>query len=233
MLKTMEILNTERHRDLSMHAAAIDHPHCVQVVIGEFPHAATSCPLFFVKDPETGRFNVLALFGFQPGDLLVEGADVKGADRGRALFVPLELVRQGFFADGDSIAIDIDHPRFGPGGTVPLFDAMGDPTDEMRLIQRSIGALIAGRAATAAFIADMTRLRLIEAIHIPLRFDDGQNLTLEGLYTISLDALQDLSDADALALFRNGHLAAALCIHASQRQVAVLAQRRNDRITMG
>ncbi|MDE1918517.1 MAG: SapC family protein, partial [Sphingomonadales bacterium] len=112
-----------------------------------------------------------------------------------------------------------------------LFDAMGEPTDEMRLIQRSLGALVAGREATEAFTAEMMRLRLIEPIDISLRFDDGEKLTLEGLYTISLDALHDLPDADVLALFRAGHLATAITIQASQRQVSALAQRKNNKIT--
>jgi hypothetical protein len=225
MTANLELLNSQRHRDVSMHATTLDHPHCVQVIISEFSLAATSCPLFFVKDGETGRFNVMALFGFRPGELLVEGAE-----NGKALFVPLELARQGFFIEGENIAIDLDNPRFGAGASVPLFDASGEPTDETRLVQRSIGTLVKGREATRAFIEEMVRLRLVEPIDISLRFDDGEKLTLEGLYTISLDALQDLDDATALSLFRNGYLAAALCIQGSQRQVLALAQRRNERI---
>jgi hypothetical protein len=224
-IEKLELLNSERHRNVSMHVAATDRPHCVQVIIGEFGLAATSCPLFLVKDPETGRFNVVALFGFRPGELLVDGAD-----KGKALFVPLELARQGFFIEGDTIAIDLENPRFGEGASAPLFDASGEPSDETRLIQRIIGTLVQGREATRTFIDDMVRLRLVEPVDISLRFDDGESLTLEGLYTISLDALQDLDDATALSLFRNGHLAAALCIQGSQRQVMALAKRRNDLI---
>ncbi|MGL1213375.1 SapC family protein, partial [Vibrio parahaemolyticus] len=60
------------------------------------PPAATTCPLFFVKDPENGQFNLVALFGFRPGELLIDGAD-----KGQAPFVPLEIVRQGFYTVGD------------------------------------------------------------------------------------------------------------------------------------
>ena len=228
MTEILELLNSEAHRDLSMHPGSTEHPHCVQIVIDEFSRAATTCPIFFVKDPETGRFNVVALFGFEPGELLVEGADA-----GQALFVPLEIARQGFFINGENIAIDVAHPRFGEGATVPLFDAMGEPTDETRLVQRTIGTLVKTRETTAAFVQAMVEHQLIEPIAINLSFDDGQKLTLDGLYTISLDALSHLDDATALALFRNGHLAAALTIQGSQRQVLALARRRNDRIGQG
>lgn len=206
-----------------MHGTAKGHPHCVQVVLAELNQAATCCPLFFVKDPETGRFNLVALFGFKAGELLVEGAD-----KGQGAFVPLEIVRQGFYAAGENIAVDLAHPRFAPGGTIRLLDPLGEPTDEMRLIQRTIGALMAGRSATEAFVETMARLRLIDSIDITLSFDDGETLTLEGLYTISLDALNDLDDSEIVRLFRNGYLGAALTINGSARQVAVLARRRNE-----
>lgn len=222
MSQDIVVLDTQAHRDLHMHATGGNHPHCVQIVLGEVAPAATTCPLFFVKDPENGQFNLVALFGFRPGELLIEGAD-----KGQAPFVPLEIVRQGFYTVGDSIAIDRADPRFAPGGTIALFDPMGEPTDETRLIQRSIGALVHGRAATRSFIEAMTRHRAIETIDITLNFDDGEKMTLEGLYTISLDALNELDDQDVIALFRKGWLQAALAIQAASRQIGVLARRRN------
>jgi len=223
--KTLELLNDTHHRDLRMHGVAVGHPHCVQLVIGEFARAAACCPLFFVKDPETGRFNVVALFGFESGELLVEGAD-----RGNAPFVPLELVRQGFYTHGEHIAIDRDHPRFAADGRIRLFDDLGNPTDETQLIQRSIGLLVQGRPATDSFIEAMVRLRLVEQFNISLSFDDGKTLTLDGLYTISLDSLHALPDADIIRLFRNGYLDAAMTIQSSRQQIALLAHRRNERL---
>lgn len=223
MQPDLVILNAERHRNTRMHPVAKGHPHCVQVVLNELTQAATCCPLFFVKDPETGQFNLVALFGFRAGEILIEGAD-----QGHAPFVPMEIIRQGFYAVEDTIALDQAHPRFAPGGSIPLFDAMGEPTDETRLIQRSIGALIQGRAATRVFINTMAALRLIEPITFTLNFDDGEKFNLMDLYTISLDALNDLDDSEIVRLFRDGSLAAALCIQGSIRQVGVLAQRRNN-----
>jgi hypothetical protein len=206
-----------------MHAVVGDHPHCVQIVLGELSQAVTCCPVFFVKDPETGQFNLVALFGFRAGELLIEGAST-----GHAAFVPLEIVRRGFYAVGENIAIDQSHPRFAAGGTIALFDPMGEPTDETRLIQRTIGALVQGRAATRTFITAMVGLRLIEPIDFTLNFDDGEKFLLRDLYTISLDALNDLDDSEIVRLFRNGWLSAALCIQGSIRQIGVLAQRRNQ-----
>jgi hypothetical protein len=221
----LALLSAEQHRDLRMHSLAGEHPHCVQIVLNEFALAAAVCPIFMMKDPETGQFNVFALFGFAPKEILVEGAD-----QANAAFLPLDMVRQGFFADGENIAVDLAHPRFAPDAKIALFDADGQPTDEMRLVQRAIGVLMQGRAATDEFVQQMMQLRLVEPIDIALRFDDGENRTLEGLYTISLDALNDLDDQKIVRLYRNGYLAAALTLQGSVKQVGVLARRRNAQI---
>jgi hypothetical protein len=68
---------------------------------------------------------------------------------------------------------------------------------------------------------------------VSLRFDDGENLVLDGLYTVSLDALRDLQDDEVLKLFRNGHLQLIYIVSASLRQIAVLAERRNRMLVGG
>lgn len=228
MSEQLEILNSEAHRHLAMRPLAGPHPHLVQIVLPEVELAAAACPLFLAKSPETGRFALVALFGFEPGEVLVEGAS-----EGNAPFLPLEVQRQGFFAADDSIAIDISHPRFAPGGTIPLFDAMGGPTDEMRLVQRAIGLLMSHAAGTEAFLAEVVRLRLVEPVDVTLQFDDGQKIALGGLYSVSGEALAALGDEDIIRLFRQGWLQAALAIRGSLHHVGLLARRRNERLGKG
>lgn len=225
MAEKLEALNSAAHRDLRMHAMAGGHPHLVQITLIEVEKAASCCPLFFAKNPETGQFGLGALFGFAEGEVWVEGAN-----DANAVFLPCDVQRQGFFADGTDIVIDRAHPRFAPGGTIPLFDAQGNPTDEMRLIQRAVGVMVQHTPPTQAFIEEMLRLRLIEPLDITLNFDDGARLSLDGLYTISGDALNALDDENILRLFRKGWLQAALTIRGSLQQVAVLARRRNERL---
>ena len=79
----------------------------------------------------------------------------------------------------------------------------------------------------------MVGLRLVEPIDISLQLDDGENLHLDGLYTVSLDSMGELSDSDALALFRKGYLQLAYVISASLKQIPLLAHRRNQRLAAG
>jgi len=225
----LEILNNEVHRHLRLTAGpGVAHPHFVMVVLSEYPAAASSCPIFFAKNATTGEFYTGALFGFEPGEILFEsGRREDGSD---AVFRPLELQRQGFFTAGENIAIDPRHPRFGSGASIALFDDDGMPSEALRKIQSVLGQLHAGADATRAFIAELLRLRLIEPIDISLRFDDGKQLQFDGLYTVSRDALNDLPDEDVVRLFRKGFLQAAMCLSFSLNQLAVLAQRRNERL---
>ena len=227
MTQQIELLNNESHKDLRMRIdAGVPHPNFVPVVMSEFQAASNSCPIFFAKDAGTGEFYAAALFGFQPGEMLADSAK-----RGVADFHPLDLQRQGFFASEQNIAVDPAHPRFGGGATIALFEEDGTPSNAMRKIQRVTGQLATGIEATQSFISELLRLKLIEPVDISLRFDDGESLTLDGLYTVSRDGLNDLEDSAILALFRSGYLQAALCMTFSLSQVAILAQRRNERLT--
>lgn len=229
MTEQLELLNVESHRDLRMRIdAGGPHPHFAMIILSEFPAAASTCPIFLAKDSGTGDFYAAALFGFQPGEVLVEAA---GA--GKSAFQPLDLQRQGFFASEQHIAIDPGHPRFGAGATIALFEEDGTPSNALRKIQRIIGQLTGGGEATRDFIRELLRLKLVEPIDISLQFDDGQRLSLDGLYTVGRDALSDLDDSDILALFRKGYLQAALCMSFSLNQIPILAQRRNERLTAG
>jgi hypothetical protein len=70
----------------------------------------------------------------------------------------------------------------------------------------------------------------VEPIDITLSFDNGERLKLQGLYTVSRDALRELGDTDVLRLFRSGHLQLAYTMAGSLNQLALLAQARNRRL---
>jgi hypothetical protein len=198
-------------------------PHFVQVLAGEFAAAATCCPILFSKDTNDGHFFAGAMFGFKPGENLVGDADERGG------FDPLMLRREGFFISGEQIAIDRDHARFSDTEGEPLFDDANAPATALRAVQRALGEIHAGLEQTRAFITAVSDLKLIEPVDISLTFADGERLSLQGLYTVSLDRLRDVDDAAALRLFRAGHLQLAYTMANSLRHLGRLARLRNQR----
>ena len=224
-MRELEVLNSAQHRALRLWSDTAPWPHFVPIVISEFASAAACCPIMLAKDPENGRFYAAAMFGFRPGEnLLAEDAGTRRA------FRPLNVEREALFTSGENIAVDLEHARISKTEGEPLFDETGEPAESMRRIQRALGLLVTGNEATQAFIRTLVDLRLVEPIDISLKFDDGEKLHLDGLYTVSLDSIAELDDAAALSLFRNGHLQLAYCIAGSLRQIPVLANRRNERL---
>jgi hypothetical protein len=146
--------------------------------------------------------------------------------------VPLDLERQGFFlAPGSAIAVDPDHPRFATGRGKALFETDGQPSEALRRIQHVMAQLSAGLLETDAFIQALLAHRLVEPVDVSLSFDDGKSLSLAGLYTVSLDALAGLQDAAALELLRLDYLRLVYAMIGSLKQVSILAQLRNERLT--
>lgn len=194
----------------------------MQIVANEFVAAAACCPILFTKDPNDGRFFAGAIFGFKPGESLVGSVEERGG------FDPLLVRCDGFLFAGQQIAIDRAHARFGESGE-RLFDDSGAPAPALRAVQRALGDIHVGLEQTRAFIAAVSALQLIEPIDVSLTFADGERLSLQGLYTVSLDRLNDVDDPTALRLFRAGHLQLAYVMAASLRHLGRLAQRRNRR----
>lgn len=227
-MANFQILNSEAHRNLRLLPRAGPALHSVPIVLSELSSAAACCPVMLAKNPEDGRFYMAALFGFEPGENLVN------IDPGAArTFRPLDLERQGFFTSGENIAVDLNHPQISEKEGERLFGDDGEPTDTMRRIQRAVGLLASGNEETERFIETLVDLRLIEPIDISLRFDDGKKVRLDGLYTVSLDSIAELEDSDALTLFRKGYLLLAYTIAGSLKQISVLANRRNERLAAG
>jgi len=222
----LEQLNATDHTGLRLGDLPARRPHFVQIVVSEFATAAAACPIFLTKNAETGQFYAGAMFGFEPGENLLDATEA-----GARLFQPLDLERQGFFIGPEgAVLVEPGHPRFSTGRGAPLFEADGQPAQAARRVQQALARLQAGVRETDAFIQALLANKLVEPIDIDLSFDDGRSLSLGGLYTVSLDTLGELDDAAALDLFRTGRLQLAYAMAGSLKQLARLAALRNDRL---
>lgn len=220
-----EPLNPKDHGRLRVCARNGSDPHFAQIVASEFAAAAASSAILFTKDPEKGTFYAGAMFGFKPTEPALKNASERGG------FEPLSLQREGFFISEERIVIDRDHPRFSDTEGDLLFDELQEPSVRLRQMQRVLGQLHAGLETTNVFIRALIDLKLIEPIDVSLTFDDGERLTLQSLYTVSLDSLHALDDAAAVRLFRAGHLKLAYTQAGSIHQIGVLAGLRNRRLS--
>jgi hypothetical protein len=217
-----EILNDERHATLTVSRACDAVRHFVQIVADEFLRAAPYYPILFTKHPETGAFYAGVVMGLEPGTNLF------ARDGALLDYRPADLERQGFFVADDQLIVDREHAAFEANGQA-LFGLDGEPTPALRRIQTALHVLQSGIAETDAAIQRLLAHHLLEPIDITMDFDDGGHIRLDGLYTISLDALHGLPDETVLELFRRGDLQLAYSQTGSVRHLRTLARIRNGR----
>jgi SapC len=219
-----ELLSPQQHAGLKLSSENEKVPHFTPVVTSEFFMAAASCPIMLTKEVETGNFYAGVVLSLKPGEPPLKTIEERGG------FNPLSLQCNGFYISDDHIVIDRDNTRFSESEGSLLFTESLQPADNLRQIQSALGKYHAGISATQTFIQALSALKLIEPIEMSLGFDNGERLTLQGLYTVSLDNLRDMDDAATLSLYRAGHLELAHILAASRQQFNVLAHLRNRQI---
>lgn len=225
-MSNIVLLDSVAHRKLRVHtqvgARFGDNQRFVGVVVDEFPSLALHYPILFSKDADTGRFYCGAMLGFDGGEnLFLEEQQSLMAYR------PLNLQRGPFATASSDLAVDLDHPRLSGSGDQELFTAAGEPSKYLQTIMGVMRELRPGLERTRVFIDTLLELKLIEAIAISARFDDGNKRELAGLYTINPDELKALPDAAVLDLYRRGYLQLIHLMRNSLHHLALLVQRKN------
>lgn len=224
------VLNSQIHRSLRVQPGASallgDNQRFVPVIISEFPLLAVHCPILLSKDAETGAFYCGAMLGFDAGENLF----LREGNRYDA-YRPLNLQRGPFYTAGEDLAIDLDSSRIDAGGE-PLFGEAGDPTPYLQSIMALMRELRPGLERTKIFVETLMKLKLVVSLNLNVGFDDGTKRDVTGLYTIDKDVLRGLPDATILDLFRRGYLHLIYLLIASMNQVAVLAQKKNQRFLL-
>jgi hypothetical protein len=220
-----EMLNQERHAALRVSRACDADRHFAQIVSDEFLRASPYYAIVFTKHPETGAFYAGVVMGLEPGTNLV------AVDGALPDYRPADLERQGFFVADEQIVVDRDHAAFATADGLAIFGVDGEPTPLLRRIQNALHTLQTGIPETDALIQRLLTHQLLEPIDVSMSFDDGQNLRLEGLYTISLDALHALPDEAVLDLFRRGDLQLAYAQTGSVRHLRTLGRLRNEAVS--
>ncbi len=201
-----------------------DNQRFVPAIISEFPLLAVHCPILLSKDAETGVFYCGAMLGFDPGENLFLGE----GNRYEA-YRPLNLQRGPFYTAGSELAVDLDSSRIDAAGAEPVFSESGEPTPYLQSIMALMRELRPGLERTKVFVESLMKLKLVVPLSINVGFDDGTKRDVTGLYTIDKDVLRGLPDATVLDLFRRGYLHLIYLLIASVNQVAVLAQKKNER----
>jgi hypothetical protein len=232
------VLNNVDHQDLRVirdrSPELGDNVMCAQLLPQEFRDAQNDYPIFFHKDPVTGKYLPYAMFGFEQDENLFLADNAWDAG-----YIPF-LVERGPFSIGVQqksnnerglvISIDLDHPRVSHSEGEKLFLTHGGSTDYLKRISYILDAINKGIVETEAFVEDLLRYDLLQPFSLEVELNNGSRHKLEGFHTINEEQLVKL-DGEALAdLSRKFFLPAAYMVVASLSNIRKLIGKKNQRL---
>lgn len=233
------LLNNVDHKDLRVvdtrSAALGDDVMRTITFPNEFRSIQAHYPIVFGKEPESGKFQAMALFGFEEKENLFLSED--GWD---ATYIPLTIERQPFLigfqrkSEGGEVTqqtvihIDMNSPRISKSDGERVFLEHGGYTEFLNRINAVLGTINDGFESNEAFVDALLANDLLESFTLDVELNDGTEYRLSGFYTIDEEKLRAL-DGEALSkLSSDGHLLPIYMVVASMSNFRDLIKRRND-----
>ena len=236
------LLNSIEHSDLRVITKRgeqyADNLWFTPTFVDEIRSVQAHYPIVFHKDPESGQFTPITLFGFEQHENLF-----LHDDKWDAAYLPLSVQRLPFFigtqditTDGITeqqrvITIDLDSPRLSKTEGIELFLEYGGNSQYLEDIAAILETLHHGLQGNQAFVSALTTLNLLESMTLDVTLDSGEKHQLIGFYTINEEVLNNLSPENIVRLHNTGYLQAAYLILASQVHFRDLVARKNQRIS--
>lgn len=234
------LLNNVDHRNLRIvttrSAELGDNVMCAPTFHLEFRNLQAHYPIFFRKEPGTGRFQPVAMFGFEDRENLFLGED--GWD---ATYIPLTIERQplliGFQEreeDGEIrrkpvIHVDMDSPRIGETQGEAVFLEYGGNSEYLKRMTSVLHTIHEGLESNRAFVGMLLEFDLLESFVLDVEFDDRSQHRLIGFYTINEDKLDRLGGEVLAKLNDDGYLKPVYMAIASLSNIRTLIERRRQR----
>lgn len=204
----------------------------VPVVISEFQKLCVQYPIVLTKNEATGQFVCIALLGFEKGEnLFWEDEQWKG------IYTPINITRQPFYIGQDEkdktplLCVDTSSPCVSENEGEALFTEQGEATVFLNTIKASLAQLINGQTDTQAFISTLNTHSLISPLSLEIELKNGQKQTVNGLYAVDEDKLNNLSNDDFIALKNSGLLRKIYTMLDSLGHIYQLIQLKNERLS--
>lgn len=236
------LLNNIAHKNLRVareHSAQYgDNEMSALVFPQEFRAVQNEYPIFFQKNPESGKFYALALFGLRHDENLF--LTEAGWD---AHYIPASVKRRPFLIgiqppkpDEDPtksnlmVYVDMDSPRVSETQGDAVFLPHGGYSTYLETVVDLLDYIKYGTDLNDSFVATLLQYELLEVVSVDISLKNGEQNNLSGMYTINEDKLTALGAAALTALHNKGYLEFIYMALASQSNVTKLIARIEKRI---
>jgi len=235
----LTVINSQTHLNLRVSP----HPttesaamNAVSVIPHELTRLLAHYPVFFIKSGESGRFEPVALLGFDQGENLFYSNGRWEVD-----YVPLQIQRHPFSllrrpelagaAAALDLAIDMESAQIRADEGERLFTADGKATKFLKDRASMMQALVTGSTEAFNFTGKLAELGLLEPVQIKVEFVDRSEKQLQGLYWIAAAALQKLTGEQLVELRNRRYLEWMYFQMATLAHVSGLVARKNRLIS--
>lgn len=233
MTELVELSNSEHGTLRVVDNAALafmKQQHILTVRVKEITQAISSFPVFLVKNPHTGMWNISALTSFDIGqNLFVDD------NKWNAIFTPTSMQTFPFFLmnvagenKGYTIGIAAQEQAFSTTQGQSIFEPSGKPSLLLSRVKTLLEADIKNDIQSYQFAQKLESMQLIKRINLVVQYGDGTVQTLKGMNTIDETKLQQLSNDDLGALNKQGYLMPIHAMLMSIIQLNSLIQKHNN-----
>lgn len=230
------LLNNVAHKNLRVirdHTLAYGDNEMVAVTFPqEFRTIQNEYPIFFQKNPETGKFSSVALMGLRQQENLF--LSEKGWD---AHYIPASVKRRPFLIGVRSpkpgeedhasgmVYVDMDSPRVNEDRGDAVFLPHGGYSPYLESIIELLEYIQYGTELNDRFIDALLENELLEIVKLEITLTSGEQNNLIGFYTINEDRLLALDGESIISLHSKGYLEFIYMILASHTNVSRLISR--------
>ncbi|QSX38097.1 SapC family protein [Shewanella sedimentimangrovi] len=217
-------LNNGVHKNLKVKAGIdfsdYEKMHMLPLVVQEFMPAATSFPIIFAKNAQSGEFLPVAISSLKPET----NRFIKDGKWTRR-YLPMQMRVAPFTAGPDEqkqnvmIGIDVNSQFVNEAEGEALFSEDGEQTEFLKSRVQFIGQLIEFRESTKQFIKNLTDHDLLQPKTLTVTDKEGKKNNFDGIYVVDEQKLADLSDEVKLDFVKKGVFAAVYAHLCSLNQI--------------
>ena len=238
MTKHLVEVSYNRHKDYALLAKCSETLakdfNVVPVTLSEVPHIAQHCAIALVKHNDTGQYNLVAVFGFEPGENLYCQNNLW-----HETYCPMYLSSKpfhlGYLDEGQTsrvLCVDENSPYIVKNSkeTINAQTFYRAPHQENTCIVQAKGSLARleqGQRLTHEFIQCISQINLVQSLTLDIVWDNGEKGSISGLYTVDPQQLDTLSHAQLQQLQQRDYVAIITALNQSLNHIQQLITLKN------
>lgn len=200
----------------------------------EFMNVQKEYPILFSKNPDTGEFQSVVLFGLKKDENLYLQKGEWNANYIPAVMAkgPFLIGKEDQEIEGETvnsaiIVVNMDSPRIDNINGEAVFLDNGISSPYLDKITHALSIIDQGTAMNKAMFDAFNEYDLIEPISLDIELNNGEKGNISGNYTIHVEKLAQLDGAALEKLNKAGFLSLAFLVTASLSNIKKLVDMKN------